>query len=113
MNSNNFTPIKKLYQNDSGSRWIEVDQYGKKEKLAIYFPETKETKYITIAFVDRNGMFSNISIKIGGIVHSVMLRYSVETRDCLGYREFMIDNDANRKLKYKGKFIANYPAQTV
>ena len=112
MNPNNFTPVKTLYLNDSGSRWIEVDANMKKEKLAVYFPETKTVKYITIAFIEQSGNFGNTFIKIKGKTYSVISRYSVNSADALGYKEVMVNNDENRKIKYQ-KITLNYPAQTV
>jgi hypothetical protein len=112
MNPNNFKPVKTLRLNDSGSRWIEVDANMKKEKLAVYFPENKEVKYITIAFIEQCGNFCNAFIKIKGKTYPTISRYSVNSTDALGYKEVMVNNDENRKIKYQ-KITLNYPAQTV
>lgn len=50
--------MRTLYLNNSGHRWVNVDQNGNRDKLTVYFPEQNKTKKLAVKFWEAIGNFA-------------------------------------------------------
>lgn len=112
MIQNNFVPANIYWLDRTYLRYIEVDAHNKKEKVNVFFPESGKNKYFTISFYEKEYIFPTPYIKVKNKIYPLISRYRTNTRNVLGYKEMMINNEQNRKLKF-GDIITSFPAQTV
>jgi len=79
------------YLNNSGSRWVNMDARGNREKVRVFFPETGTIKSYSIRYFEAIGNFAVAYIRIKGKTVQLM-----DWRDGV----FLVNNEANRKFKY-------------
>lgn len=79
-----------LYLNKSGHRWINITN-GKKEKINVYFPESKRVKSYTVFYWEALGNFAAPYVRIKGKVEQLT--------EGLSEKEFIINNEKNTDWK--------------
>lgn len=84
------TTYKQLYLNQSGHRWVNVDNKGKHDRVNIFFPETNTTKEYAVAYYEAIGNFAVGYVKIKSKMEQLM-----------EYKEgiYMVNNEVNRNIK--------------
>lgn len=78
-----------LYLNNSGHRWVNVDDKGNRDKLTVHFPETGVTKRLAVKYWEAIGNFAVPYVRVHGVVTQCM---SSAKRD----GQWVVNNTVNR-----------------
>ena len=79
-----------LYLNNSGHRWVNVDDKGNRDRLTVRFPETCKTKRLAVKYWEAIGNFAVPYVRVSG--KAMQLRQSMK---CEG--QWTVNNAVNRE----------------
>lgn len=91
-----------IYLNQNGSRWMNVDDEGKRKKLNILFPETGKIRAYSVEYWEAIGNFSVPVTKIRG-KRECLMEFADTIDSGIKKNIWVINNAANRNLKYARK----------
>ncbi len=85
-----------LYLNNSGHRWINVDDKGNRDRVAVRNPQTGEVRRRAVKFWEAIGNFAVPSVVIKNKLEILMESGRTEG-------EWVVNNEENRAWKYQNK----------
>jgi uncharacterized OB-fold protein len=82
------------YLNRSGSRWVNMDARGNRQKARIFFPENGTIKSYSIQYFEAMGQFAVAVVRIKG-KNTLLMDWENGLH--------LVNNEANRKFKYNNR----------